>query len=97
MKKFSILNDCYTIGDIVCVVWACTRDPTGELRSETRIGGSLICDIVCVYCKSVHTSLIDTQLRLTIKLRNLMTVCMYYTPNAGFTVNDASFYKNKVG
>ena len=26
-----------------------------------------------------------------------MTACMYYAPNGGFTANDASFYKNKVG
>ena len=40
---------------------------------------------------------ICTQLRLTTKLTYLMTIYMYYTPNGGFTVNNSSFYKNKVG
>ena len=52
-------------------------------------------DIVCVYCKSIYTSLFDTTLRLTIKLTYLMTA--YYTPSNGFTANDASFYNNQVG
>ena len=52
-------------------------------------------DIVCVYCKLVHTSLFGTQLRLTTKLMHLMTV--YCTPNNGFTANGAFFYKNEVG
>ena len=26
-----------------------------------------------------------------------MIACMNYAPNGGFTANDASFYKNKVG
>ena len=54
-------------------------------------------DIVRVYCKSVYTSLFDTQLRLTTKFPHLMTAYMYYTPNGGFSAIDASFYANKVG
>ena len=50
-----------------------------------------------VYCKSVYTSLFGTQLCLTTKLTYLMTAYMYYTPNRGFTANNASFYKSKVG
>ena len=49
--KFSTFNDCYIIGDINCVVCSCTRDPTGEQRSETSIRLSLTrhtC-MVCVY------------------------------------------------
>ena len=49
MWKFSILSNCYIIGDILCVVQSCTRDSTGELQSETRIGRSMIYEIVCVY------------------------------------------------
>ena len=51
--------------------------------------------IMCVYCKSVYTSLFGTQLRLTTNLIYLMTA--YYIPNDSFTANDISFYKNKVG
>ena len=76
MWKFSILNGCYIIRGIVCVVQRCTRDLTGELWFETRIGRSLIYDIVCVYCKSVYTLHFGTQLRLIAKLRYLMTACM---------------------
>ena len=36
------------------------------------------------------------QARLTTKLMYLMSVYMYYTPNGGFTANNAPFYKNKV-
>ena len=42
MWKFSILNDYNIIGDIFCVDSSYTRDPTGELRSETCIGHSVI-------------------------------------------------------
>ena len=97
MYKFNILNDCYIIEDIVCLVQSCTRDQTGELWSKTRIGRSLIYDIVCIYCKSVYTSLFGTQLHLTTKLTYLMNAYMYYTPNGCFTANNASFNKNKVG
>ena len=78
--KFSILNDCYSIRDILCVVQSCTGDPTGELRSETRIGHSLIYDIVCIYCTSVYTSLFGSQLCLTTKLAYLVTAWMYSGP-----------------
>ena len=45
------------------------------------------CDIVCVYCKSVYTSLFGLQLCLTTKLMYvmtayIMTAYMYYPPNA---------------
>ena len=60
----------------------CTRDPNEELRSETSIGRSLIEQ--CVHMQG-------TQLHLTTKLTYLMTAYMYYTPNGGFTANDASF------
>ena len=101
---FSISNDSYIIGDILCVVESCTRDPTGELRSKTHMGRSLILPwyIVCIYCKPVYTSVynyariyIGMQLRLATKLTYLMTAC--YTPNDDFTAKDASFYKNRVG
>ena len=79
------------------MVYSCTRDPTGEVQFETHIGNSQMYDVVCVYCKSIYTMLFGTQLRLTTKLTYLMTACMYYTPNGGFTAIDALFYKKKVG
>ena len=42
MYTFSISNKCNIITDFLCVVYSCTRDPTGELRPETRIGRSPI-------------------------------------------------------
>ena len=48
-----------------------------------------------VYCKPVYTSLSGAQLCKTTILMYLMTA--YYTPNDGFTADNASFYKNKVG
>ena len=51
--------------------------------------------IVCIYCKPLYTSLFGTQRRLTTKLAHLMTA--YYSPNDGFTVNNASFASNKGG
>ena len=44
--------------------------------------------------EKVYTSLFGTQRRLTTKLTHLMTA--FYTPNDGFTVDDALFYNNKV-
>ena len=41
MWTFSISNNCY-IQRHFCVVYNCTRDPTGELWPKTRIGHSLI-------------------------------------------------------
>ena len=52
-------------------------------------------NIVCVYCKPVHTSLFGVQLNMTTKLMYLLTA--YYTPNNSFTANDASFNKNQFG
>ena len=49
---------------------------------------------VCVYCKSVYTSLFGTQLSLTTKLTYLMTA--YHTQNDGFTTSDASFLRTKL-
>ena len=43
----SISNDCSTIVDILCVVYNCMRDSTGELRPQIRISRSLIQN--CVY------------------------------------------------
>ena len=51
-------------------------------------------NIVCVYCRPIHTSLIGAQLCMTTKLMYVMTA--YYTPKDGLTANYASFYKNKV-
>ena len=45
---FTKLNDSYIIEDILRVVQSCNRDPTGELRPETRIGCSLIRHFVCI-------------------------------------------------
>ena len=58
--KFSILNDFYVIGDIYCVVCSCTRDLTGELRSETSIGRSLIrhCVRILQVCRYTHRFLV---------------------------------------
>ena len=97
MQKFTIFNDCYIIREILCVVQSCTRDTTGELWFETRIGRSMMYDIGCIHYKSVYTSLFGTQLCRTAKLTYLMIACMYYAPNNGFTANDASFCNNKVG
>ena len=97
MWKFSILNDCYITRGILCVVQHCPRDPNGELWSKTCVGRCLIYDIVCVYCKSVYTSLFGMQQRLTTKLTYLIIACMYYVPKGGFSANNASFYKNKIG
>ena len=71
-----------------------------QLESYSPRHASVILFYTTLYAytvKSVYTSLIVTQLRLTTKLTNLMTACMYYAPNGGFTASDASFYKNKVG
>ena len=43
----------------------------------------------------VFTSIFGALLRMTTKLKYLMTA--YYTPNHGFTANEALFYKSKVG
>ena len=51
-------------------------------------------NIVCVYCKPVHSSLFVAQLRMTTKPMYLMTA--YYIPNDGFTANNVSFYKSIV-
>ena len=55
----------------------------------------LWCKIVCVYCQPLYTALFGAQLCMTTKLMYLMTACC--TPNDDFTVNDALFYKSKVG
>ena len=46
-----------------------------------------------IYCKLYDAIRYATM--LTTKLTYLMNA--YYTPNDGFTANDASFYENKVG
>ena len=48
MCTFRISNDCNIINDILCAVYSCTIDPTGELRSETRISCCLIQHCVCI-------------------------------------------------
>ena len=48
MWTFSISNDCSIITDILCVVYICTRDLTGELWPETCTGCSLIQHCVCI-------------------------------------------------
>ena len=78
------------------MVQSCTRDPTGELRSETRIGRSVIHDIVycksaCIYIAIWYATTPDNRTRVP------MIACMYYAPNGALTANDAAFYKNKVG
>ena len=52
-------------------------------------------NIVCVYCKLMHTSWFNMQLHvcMTTQLAYLMTA--YYTPNDGFIANNASFYMYK--
>ena len=72
---------------------------TLEIRLESYGPGctSIILwyNIVCVYCKPVHTALFGIQLCMTKKLAYLMTA--YCTPKDGYTAIDASFYKWKVG
>ena len=92
--RFGISNDCSTIGDIPCEAQSCMRDPNGELRPQTCIGRSGY-NIVCEYCKPVHTSLFGAKLCMTTKFTYLRTA--YYTPNNGFTATNASLNKNKVG
>ena len=47
-------------------------------------------------CPNIHVYIaIGVQLSMTTELTYLVTT--HYTPNDGFTVNVASFYKNKVG
>ena len=48
-------------------------------------------DIVCMYCKPAYISLFDTQLCLTTNLTYMYLITAYYTPNDGFTANDALF------
>ena len=87
---------CYIIGDILCVVQNCTRDPTGKLWCETRISRSLMRHCLRIlearmymYIANCYATMSDN------KLMYLMTA--YYTPNDSFTANDALFYKNKLG
>ena len=69
-----------------------------EIRLESygpRHASVILCyHIVCLYGKLAYTSVFGTQQCLTTKLMHLMSA--YYTPNDGFTANDASFYKNKI-
>ena len=91
MWKFSTLNDCYIIGDILCVVQSCTRDPTGELRSETRIGRSLIRHCVCVLSISTYATTPDNKTHVPYDcIHVLHTIWQLYA-------NDESFYKKKIG
>ena len=86
-RTLSVSNDCSTIGYIHGVVQSGMRDPTGEVRTQMRIGRSLILKghtVVIIWYATTHDS----------KLTYLMTA---YTPNDRFTANDASFYNSKVG
>ena len=85
---FSILTDCSTIETFL--VWFRVAREI-QLESYCPRHASAI----CVYCKPVYTSLFGMQLSMPTKLTYLMTV--YYTPNDGFTANNASFYKRKFG
>ena len=53
-------------------------------------------NIVCVFCKPIHTLLFSTQLRMTTKLMYTYLMTAYYTPNDSFPANAASSFKNKV-
>ena len=57
MWKFSVFNDFYVIGDILCVVESCTRDITGALQSETRIGCSPIRHFVRILQVCIHIAI----------------------------------------
>ena len=59
-----------------------------ESYGQRHVSVVLWYDIVCVYSKSVYTSLLGTQLRLATKLTGL--TIEYYTTNDGLTANDAS-------
>ena len=94
----SISNDCYIIGDSLCVIKTCTRDSTGELRPERHVSVILLyhmhCKGVCTASHYIHRYLVGSQQCVTTKLMHLMTA--YYTPNGSFTANDVLAYKNKV-
>ena len=82
---FDISNDCYIIGDILCVVYSCMRDLIGELCPPTHIGHSLIQHCVCVYpaspCIHVPTSLLGVQLCNRTKLTySTCTLSLHTTP-----------------
>ena len=69
-----------------------------EIRLESygpRLASFILCyNLVCVYCKPIHTSLFRILLRLTTKLTSLMTA--YYTPNYSISAKGVSFYNNEV-
>ena len=94
LQTFYILNDCYTIRDILVwyrVGWEIQLESYGPRHASVI----LWYNSVCVYCKPIHASLFGAQLHMTTKLTYLMTA--YYAPNDGFTANDTSFCENKVG
>ena len=67
--------------------WRATAPDTHRSLSDTKL---------CAYKLQARTSLyIWCETRMTAKLTYLMTA--YYTPNDGFTANDASFYNNNIG
>ena len=92
---FSISNDCYIIGDIF--VWfRVAIEIRLESYSPRHASVVLWNDIVLTnHLEPIVYKYNSTQLHLTTKLTYVMTA--YYIPNDGFTANDASFYKNKVG
>ena len=87
---FSISNNCSTIGHILCMIWSCKRDPTGELWPQTCIGHSLI-QTWCAYTANsyIHHYLVHNY-AWQAKFTYLITA--YYAPNDSFTANDAVFY-----
>ena len=93
--RFAYRTTALLYRDILCEGQSYMKDSTGEIPPQARIGHSFIQNIVCIYRKLIYTLLFGMQQHLTTKLTHLMTV--FYTPNDGFTANDASFYKNKFG
>ena len=69
-------------------------DSTGELRPQTRIIHSMMKRFVPIQLTRKYIAILYTAIPDN-KLMYLMT--SYYTPNDGFTANEASFYSNEVG
>ena len=57
MWMFSLSNYCYIIGEILCAVQSCTRDPTGELQLETCIGRFLKQDYVHILQAHIYVAI----------------------------------------
>ena len=74
---FSISNYWYIIRNIISVVYSCTRDPTGELRPETRIGRSLIQH--CVRILQAHLYIIIWYATMTDNETHVPYDCLLHT------------------